>query len=170
MKRINVMALLSLFLFLVVCSYMMGRAIGSASTKSQAKKLEEELSEKIRVYEGFIQKEEGKLFQRYPKLKVYIPEENQVDDEYLSSFIVNRSWDGDNQYKVNIKMCNNKSYEIKPDFTLYFLNKEGFIIAKCKEDWIINTIKPAETRITNRQVSFRFGEPAYFFVEFSGIR
>jgi len=167
MKNLIAMAWISLTILLVVCGYKIGRSMGIASTRSEAEKLEKELSGKVQKYDGLIAKEEGKLFKKYPKLKVYLQGENQVNDEYIISFTVNQNWDNVNQHEIKVKMNNERFFEVRPDFDIYFLNEDGFITGEYRENWIINKIKHGETRMANGKVIFRFGEPSYYFVQFS---
>jgi len=43
-------------------------------------------------------------------------------------------------------MGNSGIYEVKPDFTVSFLDKYGFMVSNVGISWIFDRIKPKETR------------------------
>ena len=64
-------------------------------------------------------------------------------------------------------MANNTYGTVQPNFRILFVNKYGFITEDFQKYWIFDRIKANETRVDDEPISFRYGDPVYFSVEFS---
>ncbi|MFN3871723.1 MAG: hypothetical protein ACK4R9_01850 [Ignavibacterium sp.] len=106
-------------------------------------------------YENLLAREEKKLENYYGNLYKYNYGYNYFNNSAIKSFRI----DGDMIY---VTIQNDGSKAIKPDFTIYFLNENGFITATYSDVYIFSSVLPGETRISDGRINFRFGTPVYY--------
>ncbi len=106
-------------------------------------------------YEKLLAREEKKLENYYGNLFKYKYGDNYFNNSPIKRFRV----DGD---KIYVTIQNNGSQAIKPDFTIYFLNENGFVTATYSDVYIFSSVSPGETRISDGRINFRYGTPVYY--------
>ncbi|NIP26062.1 MAG: hypothetical protein GWN55_16215 [Phycisphaerae bacterium] len=134
----------------------------SAQFKNEIKTLQQhirKLTVELKKRETIVLREKQKLAQIYDNLHDYKHGTNDVKIKYIRSFSIRGN-------EITIQMQNNTSENVGPNARLLFLNKEGLITNDYRLWWIISTIAPGETRIEKGKINFRFGEPAYYTIEF----
>jgi hypothetical protein len=108
---------------------------------------------------GFVLKEELRLQEKYPSLKRCVSSRIDFSVKYVRYV----EWNPSGTIKIGIE--NNGTRDIDGNFKVYFLNAEGFVTADHHDEWSWTKVKSGETRISEKKVSFRFGQPVYCFVE-----
>lgn len=133
------------------------RSIADAKTeadqiRSEAKAYETELK-------GHLLREEGRLQELYPLLTPYTNGRNNVNRECLDSFEVSNG-------RIKTFMSNRTGVPQKPDFTILFLTKYGFVTGVFSKTWLFDRIQPGQTRIDDDVLSFSVGDPVYYSLIF----
>ncbi|MBL7146515.1 MAG: hypothetical protein ISS76_19910 [Phycisphaerae bacterium] len=129
----------------------------NGTIKNQLKAAEEQ-AEKAKVFMAVQNKNLNNL---YPTLKKFFwNREIAVREGYVKSIYVAGQ-------RIRITLHNSSYEPVKPDLTIWFLNAAGFPVANENVQWLMNTIKPGETRVEESTFSKRdFGEIEYFYVEY----
>ncbi len=109
-------------------------------------------------YEKLLAREEKKLENYYGNLLKYKYGDNYFNNSAIKRFRI----DGDMIY---VTIQNDGSKAIKPDFTIYFLNENGFITATYSDVYIFSSVLPGETRISDGRIHFRYGTPVYYSLD-----
>jgi len=68
-------------------------------------------------------------------------------------------------HDVSLTFENRATSNRRPDVTIYFFNDYGFVTDSIQVSWLFSSVKPGETRVEQRRISPRHGEPVYFSVE-----
>ena len=176
MKKQNIYLLLNIFLFLLLSAIIYDRlqlAKEVKNLKEDIDRINEENKFKIKVieesyqlqlkelesyktkYEKLSDREEKKLELYYGNLYKYKFGDNYFRNSPVRKFRI----DGN---KINVTIENNGSQPIKPDFTIYFLNENGFVTATYSDVYIFSSVSPGETRISDGNINFRYGTPIYY--------
>jgi hypothetical protein len=102
---------------------------------------------------------EGKLCDIYTNLYTYSSGRNDLQHPYLEAFEVEPR-------RVKTYMRNKTSTSARPDITILFLNRHGFVTAEYNKRWLIDSMRPNDYRIDDDPYSlrWRFGEPVYFSI------
>ena len=171
MKKVIILSILILIMFCGSCKKESEIIINQAKKEaevivSQAKEesnaIINEANAILNTANGFILKEEKKLYKLYPDLKEYRVE-NLVSQEYLDSFRVDGR-DVDGRDKIRVTLINNSGMEVQPSFHIIFFDKYGFKVGDCSIHWFWNRIKPGETRFDEGVVSL-YEKPCYYRIE-----
>lgn len=120
-------------------------------------KIKEAESFKLK-YEKLLNREEKKLEIYYGNLYKYKYGDNYFSNSHIKRFRI----DGD---RIYVTIQNNGSQAIKPDFTIYFLNENGFVTATYHDVYIFSSVWPGETRISDGIINFRYGTPVYYSLD-----
>lgn len=67
---------------------------------------------------------------------------------------------------IKTTFINTSEDKSKPNFTINFINKYGFITATFRKKWLIDRVKLNESRMDTDPVIFEFGEPVYYTLKF----
>jgi hypothetical protein len=191
MKRPHIYLVISIILFILLCAVIYDRiqiAEELNNLKENLERLQREGEQKLidaeKVYQTKIQeatilseskiREAENLKVKYEKLLAR--EEKKLENYYGNLYKFNENSDNyfDNsrikKFRVDggtiyVTIQNNGSQSIKPDFTIYFLNENGFITATYSDVYIFSSILPGETRISDGGISFRYGTPVYYSLD-----
>jgi len=107
--------------------------------------------------EKLVLKEQQRLHEVYGRLHKYESHRNAVNREYVDFFLIRGS-------QISVTMSNKTQKPISPDFKILFVNEHGFVTDSYSDHWLISTVKPGETRVSEGSVFFKFGPPVYFAV------
>jgi hypothetical protein len=56
--------------------------------------------------------------------------------------------------------------QAKPNFSILFLNKYGFVTASFSKRWLLDTIGAGETRVERESITFAYGDPIYYTITY----
>jgi len=137
--------------------------------KAENTKLQSDMAklrvEKNAIAAGVIARAEGRLHERYGNLHKIEDARgaNKVGELYVKSFSLKPP--SGKYTDIEYVFVNTTAENIKPDFNLYFLNKDGLFTGQDFCSWA-TSMRPGERRTDNGSVRFHLGEPAYYFVDF----
>ncbi len=131
-----------------------------AEAKREAYRLTQEAKAIKEETQGFLLREQQELQRMYPGLTKFHRGRNEIKQRYLEAFEVDSN-------RIKTFMRNRSNEHVRPNFTLLFLTKYGFVTESFNKSWLLDSMKPGESRIDDDSgIHWRFEEPTYYTLEF----